>query len=66
MCWSVFMRARAVQEDVEKGGKQARGRPPRAIVLAPTRELANQVRTEGNERCRTGPLLLYMFGLFAC
>ena len=37
----------AVQEDETRGGHQ-RGRQPRCIVLAPTRELAQQVEREFN------------------
>lgn len=37
------------QENKAGGEKPRRGRPPRCIILAPTRELANQVRMAGDE-----------------
>ena len=39
----------SAQEDRNK--KPARGRPPRCLVLAPTRELANQVAKEFYTAC---------------
>ncbi|KAF5828319.1 P-loop containing nucleoside triphosphate hydrolase protein [Dunaliella salina] len=41
----------SLKEDRQSGGKPARGRPPRAVVLAPTRELANQTANEFKTVC---------------
>uniref|UniRef100_A0A6S8LJW3 RNA helicase n=1 Tax=Dunaliella tertiolecta TaxID=3047 RepID=A0A6S8LJW3_DUNTE len=40
-----------LEEDLQSGSKPVRGRPPRAIVLAPTRELANQTANEFKTVC---------------
>lgn len=36
-----------LKEDVAAGKRRAVGRPPRALIIVPTRELANQARADG-------------------
>ncbi len=40
-----------VQDDLATGARKKRGRTPRCVVLAPTRELANQVAREFESAC---------------